>query len=110
MATRHAAILCLLLGLAVPVTADPQPAQPTDPQGWPKIATVDTRFVSFNVEMAEVTGGDFWAPYGDPQKRRLAPRNPLNLNDPRLLAMARGLSPAIVRVSGTWANSTYVPA
>src|SRR3546814_7297808 len=60
--------------------------------------------------MAEVTGGDFWAPYGDPLGRRLAPRPPLDLADPRLVQLARALGPSVIRVSGTWANSTYIPA
>lgn len=81
-----------------------------DPARWPHVATVDRHYLSFNIEMAEVTGGEFWAPFDDPQKRRLAPRSPLDLDDPRLLLLAKALSPAIIRVSGTWANSTYVPA
>jgi len=79
-----------------------------DPAGWPHVATVDRHYLSFNIEMAEVTGGEFWAPFGDSQNRRLAPRPPLGLDDPRLLLLVKALSPAIIRVSGTWANSTYV--
>jgi hypothetical protein len=33
----------------------------------PRIAKVDERFQSFNVEMVEVTGGWFWKPYKDVQ-------------------------------------------
>lgn len=80
-----------------------------DPGNWRAVAQVDARFLSYNIEMAEVTGGEFWAPYDDPQRRRLAPRSPLDLGDQRLARLASGLSPAIVRVSGTWANSVYVP-
>ena len=29
----------------------------------PAIATIDDRFESYNVEMAEVIGGKFWKPY-----------------------------------------------
>jgi heparanase 1 len=29
----------------------------------PRIGTVDERFASYNIEMAEVTGGNFWKPY-----------------------------------------------
>ena len=29
-----------------------------------RVATVDDRYQSFNVEMLEVTGGKFWKPYG----------------------------------------------
>ena len=34
-----------------------------DPAKMPRIATVDERFASYNIEMAEVTGGNFWKPY-----------------------------------------------
>ena len=78
------------------------------PSEWTQIARTDPRYLSFNIEMAAITGGEFWAPYDDPQRRRYAPRAPADLTDQRLLRLARGLSPAIVRVSGTWANSTYV--
>lgn len=81
-----------------------------DPAGWPRVANVGEHYLSFNIEMAEVTGGDFWAPYGDPLRRRLAPRPPLDLADARLARLAKALSPSLIRVSGTWANSTYVPA
>ena len=33
------------------------------PTTMPRIATVDDRFQSYNVEMVEVTGGRFWKPY-----------------------------------------------
>lgn len=78
------------------------------PGDWAPIARTDPRYLSFNIEMAAITGGEFWAPYDDPQRRRYAPRRPVDLADPQLLRLARGLSPAILRVSGTWANSTYV--
>lgn len=72
-----------------------------------QIAEVDARYLSFNVEMVEVTGGKFWAPYDDPAKERFAYRGPIDLDNERLRKLARGLAPAYVRVSGTWANSTY---
>src|SRR5579872_6395240 len=33
------------------------------PADLPRIATIDPRFQSFNIEMVEVTGGPFWKPY-----------------------------------------------
>jgi hypothetical protein len=33
----------------------------------PRIATVDARYQSYNVEMAEVIGGNFWKPYDQRQ-------------------------------------------
>ena len=94
-----------------------------DPATMRRVGRVDERFQSYNVEMVEVTGGRFWAPYRkdaaateaapappsvtgvDPTAFRMRP--PLDLGDPRLRALAAALGPAYVRVSGTWANSTY---
>lgn len=88
------------------------------------IAEVDSRFISYNVESVEVTGGNFWAPYRKPgeavQEYDSGPhaagfstdqyrkREPLDLvgND-RLRMLTKALGPAYMRVSGTWANSIY---
>ena len=93
----------------------------------PRIGTVDERFQSYNIEMVEVIGGRFWKPYGsttneskaqepaphggftpagiDPNLYRY--RAPIDLSNPRLRKLAAALSPAYMRVSGTWANSAY---
>jgi heparanase 1 len=98
-----------------------------DPAKMPAIGTVDERFQSYNIEMVEVIGGRFWKPYGsntseskaqepapqagftpagiDPNLYRY--RAPIDLSNPRLRKLAGALSPAYVRVSGTWANSAY---
>jgi heparanase 1 len=94
------------------------------PATMQRIGTVDERFQSFNVEMLEVTGGRFWAPYKaaktvdaaeeakmptptgvDPSLYRY--RAPIDLSNPRLRKLAAALGPSYMRVSGTWANSTY---
>ena len=100
-------------------------AVPVAPAKMAKVATVDERFQSFNVEMLEVTGGRFWAPYKaanasesaqaapssgtpagmDPSMYRY--REPIDLSSPKLRKLAAALGPAYMRVSGTWANSTY---
>jgi len=95
------------------------------PARMPRIGTVDERFQSFNIEMVEVTGGRFWAPYSKPGSAAPEPapaaklstpgvapaafrtRPPIDLENPRLRKLAAALGPAYVRVSGTWANSTY---
>jgi hypothetical protein len=85
------------------------------------IGSVDERYQSYNVEMAEVVGGEFWRPYKtmdslpsstafDFSKRneqmfRKLP--PANLSDKRLMNLAKALAPAYVRVSGTWTNTVY---
>jgi hypothetical protein len=88
-----------------------------------RIGTIDERFQSFNVEMVEVTGGRFWKPYSardDPanllkttppavarKSDLFAKRSPIDLADARLRRFASALSPAYLRVSGTWANTTF---
>jgi len=78
--------------------------------GLQALGTVDERFQAYNVEMVEVTGGRFWAPYGGPEGERYRQRPPIDLSDPRLIALARHLGPSLMRVSGTWANNTYLEA
>lgn len=40
-----------------------------DPATMPRISTVDERFQSYNIEMAEVTGGSFWKPFKGAARR-----------------------------------------
>ena len=100
---------------------------PLDPAKMPAIGTVDERFQSYNIEMVEVIGGRFWKPYGSTTNNSKAQepasqegftpagidpnlyqyRAPIDLSNLRLRKLAAALSPAYVRVSGTWANSAY---
>src|ERR1700740_3798423 len=64
----------------------------------PKIAMIDERFQSYNVEMVEVTGGQFWAPYGGPAEEMYRMRPPEDLSDWRLRALPRHLGPSYMRV------------
>ena len=96
------------------------------PSGMARVGTVDERFQSYNVEMIEVTGGRFWKPYRskvDVQAEQAPPstsdtppgmdtnlyqyRQPIDLSNAKLRKLAVALAPAYVRVSGTWANTTY---
>ena len=97
------------------------------PQRMKILGEVDPRFVSYNVEAVEVTGGRFWAPYKSAAQTAAAGasdkgsgdqpagidssffqyRPPIDLSSPKLRKLALGLGPAYVRVSGTWRNSTY---
>lgn len=96
-----------------------------------RIGAVDERFQSYNVEMVEVIGGRFWKSYSDidallknqagakqssgdssANPAGMDPglyqqRPPIDLSNPRLRRLAAALGPAYVRVSGTWANTTY---
>ncbi len=121
-----AVVLCItsVLFLAMQLIAQ---VVSLDPAKMPTIGTVDERFQSYNIEMVEVIGGRFWKPYAsttnesktqepapqdgfipagiDPNLYRY--RAPINLSNPRLRKLAAALSPAYVRVSGTWANCAY---
>jgi heparanase len=81
-----------------------------------KVAEVEDRFQSINIEMCEVVGGDFWVPYdminvenvraqGFAALKRRIPS--INLYDKKLRMLSGALGPMYVRVSGTWANTTY---
>lgn len=102
--------------------ASQAPSLKFDPRKMAKIGSIDQRFQSYNIEMVEVTGGRFWAPYNQESEapaepQQLSPgampaslyryRPPVDLANPRLRKLASALGPAYVRVSGTWANSTY---
>lgn len=85
------------------------------------IGTVDNRFQSYNIEMAEVIGGRFWKPYNMITEKTqnnsslsvgmdtsmFQAMAPVNLYSQRLRKLAAALGPACVRVSGTWANTVY---
>jgi heparanase 1 len=121
---------CMLAtaSLATPVCSGAFDDAPTiTPSILPRIGTVDARFQSYNIEMVEVTGGRFWKPYRSQPDIPLAPppragsdpppgrkdadllqyRPPIDLGNARLRKLASALAPAYLRVSGTWANSTY---
>jgi heparanase 1 len=99
------------------------PNAPTiSPSSLPRIGTIDERFQSYNIEMVEITGGRFWRPYrsqpdapsapsadtpGDKDSNLFQYRSPIDLTNTRLRKLAAALAPAYLRVSGTWANSTY---
>jgi hypothetical protein len=107
MTNRKLFFLALAALLASSATASPGA---TDLAALQKIATVDERFQSYNIEMVEVTGGQFWAPYDGPANEMYRQRPPEDLSEMRLRALARQIGPAYIRVSGTWANSTYLEA
>jgi heparanase len=112
--------------LLAPVYAGAASPPAIAPAVMPRIGTVDQRFQSYNIEMVEITGGRFWKPFRTkpgvepaqtPRSGSDTPpgmdsrlyqyRPPIDLTNPRLRKLAAALAPAYVRVSGTWANSTY---
>jgi hypothetical protein len=108
-----------LIGLSLSCTSQKEIADASariDFSDMEKIAEVDERYQSVNVEMCEVVGGDFWVPYSqiDTAKVRalgfagLKQSIPsINLYDEKLRTLSKALGPMYIRVSGTWANTTY---
>ncbi|AXI08463.1 beta-glucuronidase [Oceanobacillus sp. 143] len=88
-----------------------------------QLRTVDSRLMSYNIEMTEVTGGTFWKPYTPAQiagtetfppikdmselPKLMQWYDPIDLTSENLLVLAKALGPVWIRVSGTWANKTY---
>jgi hypothetical protein len=127
--TRRSAALLALVLAAMPVSAQQElrkPATPAvAPDKMPRIATVDERFQSYNVEMAELTGGEFWLPYeklaqiektqasagasssGSSYDAIRAPMPPIDLSNERLRKLTAALGPAYVRTSGNVADAVY---
>ena len=99
-------------------------ASSVDPSALQGIGSVSPRYQSYNVEMIEVTGGKFWKPYAQAAQdaanaQGAAPagitpaafsyRPPIDLSNARRIRLATALGPAYIRVSGTWANTTFFP-
>ena len=127
--TLGAGLFTLLSGNHL--VAASQPSVAVSPATMLAIATIDNRFESYNVEMAEVIGGKFWKPYDAASLASLKAkaataqtgsstslvigqdptmfqaRAPIDLGNPRLRRLASALGPSYVRVSGTWANSVF---
>ena len=108
-----------LIGISLSCTSQKEAtdaASGIDFSNMKEIAVVDQRYQSVNVEMCEVVGGEFWVPYhlidtakvraqGFAALKRSIPA--INLYDEKLRTLAKGLGPMYIRVSGTWANTTY---
>ena len=120
----HMLFLTLLAMPAGFLGAQAMSAVTVDPSIMTKLGTVDPRYLSYNIEMVEVTGGRFWKPYRDQSQAPATPphdavamraamanlyeyRPPIHLDNPRLRRLAKNLGPVYLRVSGTWRNSTY---
>ena len=104
--------VCMAITLGILVTfagcvwSQQDTAMKVVPSKMPKLGTVDARYLSYNVEMVEVTGGRFWKPYKDAvktdapaqpdQEAGVSPslyqyRSPIDLNNARLRKLAAAL-------------------
>jgi heparanase len=130
MKTKNILVVLLLIsGMNIPAQNLKSPdskgaSQPTQQESinlnfknLKQVAEVDPRYQSFNIEMCEVVGGRFWIPYeildtmkgkrkgGFNALKRQIP--PIDLYNKKLRTLTSALGPMYIRVSGTWANSTY---
>ncbi len=71
----------------------------------PIVARTSPSYVSFAVDLDQITGGTFWSQA--PDARGNAPVAPYDFTRPRLRILAQALAPAYLRISGTAANKTY---
>lgn len=71
--------------------------------------TVSPRFLSFNVDAAQVVGGFFWDPSGkvDSSAGGSARVPPYDFTRPRLANLVRALSPAYLRIGGTASDQIF---
>lgn len=92
-------------------------------EGLKKIREIDSKLMSYNIEMTEITGGTFWKAYTPEQVKGIEEfppikgmqdlqgimqvYPPINLYDEKLRRLAKEFGPVWVRVSGTWATKTY---
>ncbi len=123
----------MLLTASIALAQGPDELRPTTasaigsvkPTTMRAIGTVDKRYQSYNLEMVEVMGGKWWAPYGEQTLAAgsglaseaaaqssigaapLRYQPPIDLSNSQLRKLAAALSPAYVRVSDTWANTMY---
>ncbi len=91
-----------------------------------KIREIDSRLMSYNVEMTEVTGGTFWKSYTPEQiagteefqvsgeisdfttmADLMQYYPPIDLYNEKLRKLAKNLGLTWIRVSGSWATQTY---
>jgi heparanase 1 len=72
------------------------------------LSRVDARFLSLAIDTSQLVGGHFWSASGRVEVGRGSERvASLDLTRPRLLAFARALGPAYLRVGGTEADHVY---
>ena len=128
---RYPAMVAMaIVSCAAGLSAQTATQTAVHPRTMPRIGVVDPRFVSYNIEAIEVTGGRFWKPFKpeNPSETPAAPtpaptskdlladlakkdpyeyRGPIDLGNPKLRKLAAALQPSYLRISGTWQNSTF---
>lgn len=108
---------CTSLVAMYGMSASPAPNQ-LDVENMPLVRTIDERFMSFQIGMSHLTGGETWSTYDASKQEGEAEqadnfeavreaRAPTDLTNPRLRALTAALGPLYIRYGGTTTNSVY---
>jgi hypothetical protein len=84
--------------------APPDTALRIDPARVELAADIGDALLAFAVDLDQVTGGTFWDPAGGPT---VVPVAPYDFDRPRLVTLARALSPAYLRIGGSASDRTF---
>jgi len=112
------AVLASMALCAIQAMSDPLTQIQLDARSMPLIHTVDERFMSFQIGMSHLTGGETWSTYDESKGEGEAEqagdfeairevRLPTDLTNERLRTLTSALSPLYIRYGGTTANSVY---
>lgn len=71
------------------------------------VGSVDPRFLSVAIDVAQVVGGVFWDPDGGQSTIGDVRRPPWDFSDPTMRALAAPLAPALLRIGGSAADLTW---
>lgn len=101
------------------MSGKPEPAPKLlDARSMPLVRTIDERYMSFQIGMSHLTGGETWKTYDGSRDEGEAAqaasfdairefRAPTDLTNPRLHRLTEALSPLYIRYGGTTTNSVY---
>ena len=95
-----------------------QPALELDLESMPLVRLVDERYMSFQIGMSHLTGGETWKTYDDKNGQGESKqddsfeairefRAPTDLTNQRLRNLTSALAPLYIRYGGTTTNSVY---
>lgn len=94
------------------------PENQLDVQNMPLVRTIDEGYMSFQIGMSHLTGGETWSTYDEAEGEGDAEqadnfeairevRLPTDLTNPRLRTLTAALSPLYIRYGGTTTNSVF---
>jgi len=112
-----AALGCASTATAYGVSTSPA-ANRLDVEEMPLVRSIDERYMSFQIGMSHLTGGETWSTYDESKQEGEAEqvddfeairevRAPTDLTNPRLRTLTAALAPLYIRYGGTTTNSVF---